>query len=134
MPNFWRLPHEPNSQNSIISFGYDLCWFLGKNLFNFVYPTRKLNNLYCHSAQCQNCSIFSGAVCIGLEHWKIIDFLYLAIRTRLWLWGFLALLWQNQSLKSGCFCKWTKTSLMKMFRQVPSLALVSRKQNSLHRN
>ena len=28
-------PHYTNSQNSIISFGY-LCWFLSKNLSNFV--------------------------------------------------------------------------------------------------
>ena len=27
-----------------------VCWFLGKNIFNFVYPAWKLDNLYCHTS------------------------------------------------------------------------------------
>ena len=40
--------HYTNSQNSMIYFGY-LCWFLGKNLSNFVPPAWKLNNPYYHT-------------------------------------------------------------------------------------
>ena len=26
-----------------------ICWFLGKNVSNFIYPVWKLHNLYCHT-------------------------------------------------------------------------------------
>ena len=38
-----------NSQNSIISFDY--CWFLAKNLSNFVFLLWKLQNRYCHKCR-----------------------------------------------------------------------------------
>ena len=31
-----------------------VCWFLCKNLSNFVYPVWKLQNLYCHNVQMRN--------------------------------------------------------------------------------
>ena len=30
-------------------WGNTVCWFLGKNLSNFVPPVWKLHNLYCHT-------------------------------------------------------------------------------------
>ena len=45
---FWHL-----SITSILKFNHFLwvCWFLGKNLSNFVSPVGKLHNPYCHNAQ-----------------------------------------------------------------------------------
>ena len=36
--HFLKPPHYTNSQNSIIVCGMWVCWFLGKNLSNFVPP------------------------------------------------------------------------------------------------
>ena len=44
---FWHFltpPHYTNSQKKIL-----VCWFLGKNISNFVPPAWKLNNPYYHN-------------------------------------------------------------------------------------
>ena len=38
-------------QNSKFNDFLWVCWFLSKNLFNFVPPARKLHNPYCHNLQ-----------------------------------------------------------------------------------
>ena len=45
--HFLTPPHYTNSQNSMISFDY--CWFLAKNLLDFVFLSWKLHNQYCHN-------------------------------------------------------------------------------------
>jgi hypothetical protein len=44
MPYFWQL------QNSKFNNFLWVCWFLCKNLSNFVPPNWKLHNPYCHNA------------------------------------------------------------------------------------
>ena len=51
--HFLKPPHYTNSQNSIIVCGMWVCWFLGKNLSNFVPPTWKLDNPYYHNEDLQ---------------------------------------------------------------------------------
>ena len=48
MPNFWHLP-APLTQFSKFNNFLWVCWFLDKNLSNFVPPVWKLHNPYCHS-------------------------------------------------------------------------------------
>ena len=45
-----------NFDYRIVTFlpGQSLCWFLGKNLSNFVHPVWKLHNPYCHTVQNKN--------------------------------------------------------------------------------
>ena len=42
---------SPLIQNSKFNNLVWVCWFLGKNLSNFVCPNWKLHNLYCHTLQ-----------------------------------------------------------------------------------
>ena len=52
----WRYRAFTNYVNLILQFLDPfflwVCWFLGKNLSNFVPPARKLHNPYCHNAYC----------------------------------------------------------------------------------
>ena len=44
-----KLRHSPLQQFSKLNNFLWVCWFLGKNLSNFVSPAWKLDNLYCHN-------------------------------------------------------------------------------------
>ena len=46
IPNFWHLPLTQFSKFNNFLW---VCWFLGKNLSNFVFPVWKLHNPYCHT-------------------------------------------------------------------------------------
>ena len=46
MSNFWHIPLIQFSKFNNFLW---LCWFLGKNLCNFVPPAWKLDNPYCHT-------------------------------------------------------------------------------------
>ena len=50
---FWKLLRPPLIQFSKFNYFLWVCWFLGKNLFNFVPPVWKLHNPYCHSHYAQ---------------------------------------------------------------------------------
>ena len=47
--DFRKLLRPPLIQFSKLNDFLWVCWFLGKNIFNFVPPFWKLHNLYCHS-------------------------------------------------------------------------------------
>ena len=47
--DFWKLLRSPLIQFSKFNNFFWECWFLGKNLSNFVPPIWKLHNLYCHN-------------------------------------------------------------------------------------
>ena len=46
----WKLLRAPLIQFSKLNNVLGVCWFLGKNLSNFIYPIWKLHNPYCHSS------------------------------------------------------------------------------------
>ena len=47
--DFWKLLGPPLIQFSKLNNFLWVCWFLGKNVSNFVPPIWKLNNPYCHT-------------------------------------------------------------------------------------
>ena len=47
--NFGTIWHLPLTQFSKFNHFVWVCWFLGKNLSNFVPPVWKLHNPYCHN-------------------------------------------------------------------------------------
>ena len=50
MPNFWHLPINPILKIQLFPLPYLwVCWFLGKNLSNFVTPIWKPHDPYCHT-------------------------------------------------------------------------------------
>ena len=49
MPNFWQFATTPILQLNFFNNFPWICWFLGKNLSNFVSPDLKLYNQYYHS-------------------------------------------------------------------------------------
>ena len=56
MPNFRQLAIKPILK--IQQFPLSTCWFLGKNLSNFVPPVWKLHNPYCHNMYLSKICIF----------------------------------------------------------------------------
>ena len=50
--DFWKLLRPPLIQFSKFNNFLWVCWFLGKNLSNFVPPVWKLHNPYCHNVLC----------------------------------------------------------------------------------
>ena len=46
---------SPKTQFSKFNYFLWVCWFLGKNLSNFVPPVWKLHNLYCHTLESCTC-------------------------------------------------------------------------------
>ena len=56
-----------------------VCWFLGKNISNFVSPDLKLHNLYCHKCKVVNTIVLQWAVHIWADPESyLIVFIWLA--------------------------------------------------------
>ena len=55
-----------------------VCWFLGKNLSNFVPPVWKLHNPYCHNHQWSEFSSYNKLMTMGNESWiyEILNFFH----------------------------------------------------------
>ena len=53
--DLWKLLRPPLIQFSIFNNFLWVCWFLGKNLSNFVLPVWKLHNSYCHTENIHPC-------------------------------------------------------------------------------
>ena len=54
MHNLWHLPLTQFSKSNHVLW---VCWFLGKNLSDFVHPVWKLHNPYCHTEHNYNLDI-----------------------------------------------------------------------------
>ena len=69
LSDFALFDTSPLTQFSKFNSFLWVCWFLGKNLFNFVPPVWKLHNPYCHTAETGhrlvNCFVSQNAFTLG---------------------------------------------------------------------
>ena len=87
-----------------------VCWFLGKNLSNFVPPAWKLNNPYYHT---QDKSCISQVHTINTDYIWLVKFSTMPWRPNLpnnskstrSIWAFMVVLWKyNFGLRMVCWC------------------------------
>ena len=89
MPNFWHLPICLTQFSKFNNFLW-VCWFLGKNLSNFVPLVWKLHNPYCHNgwSTCKKMKLRSGWVDWGnrAENKTIVDRIFTRVVWQILKW------------------------------------------------
>ena len=69
-----KMMPSPLTQFSKFNHFLWVCWFLGRNLSNFVPPVWKLYNLYCHNIHLLTLHPSSTILCFSLRWYLRVDF------------------------------------------------------------